>query len=173
MKIKSFKLTTAMCVLLIWLPGLSAQAQSNQGPPPSTKPRLTGMSAMLFYETNGKFSPDVFTNQVNLFNTVIEGSSREGASSSMLVVVEVSGDRFESGEGRKIELTARYHSPEVNGRAKPAFFQKTMSINLSSENKFFAGFWLYDTGCFPVRLSARILGQRERLQKTINLRCGE
>jgi hypothetical protein len=48
-----------------------------------------------------------------------------------------------------------------------------MEINIGSENKFFAGFWLYETGCHPVELTARIVGLKQRLQKTINLRCGE
>jgi hypothetical protein len=56
---------------------------------------------------------------------------------------------------------------------KPAFFSRTMKINIGSENKFFAGFWLYETGCHPVELTARVVGQKQRMRKTINLRCGE
>jgi hypothetical protein len=48
-----------------------------------------------------------------------------------------------------------------------------MNINIGSNNNFFAGFWLYETGCHPVELTARIVGQKRRLRKTINLRCGE
>jgi hypothetical protein len=105
---------------------------------------------------------------------MIEGASREGASESMLVTVEVRAEdeaRFLT--GRKVQLTARYRIADVSGRGKPAFFSKTMTINIGSDRKFFAGFWLYETGCHPVQLTARIVGQKQRLRKTINLRCGE
>lgn len=136
--------------------------------------RLTGIRANLFYETSGTFSPDVFTHPVNLWNTMIEGASREGASESMLVVVEVKAEG--PGwvpTGRRVQLTARYRIADASGYGKPAFFNKTMRINIGSADKFFAGFWLYETGCHPVKLTARIVGQKHSLRKTINLRCGE
>jgi hypothetical protein len=159
-------LAIALCLVLAALTG---KAQSRR----TEKPRLAGMRAMLFYETNGKFSPDIFTNQVNLWNTVIEGTSREGASESMLVILEVAGDLDLVPEGKTVELTARYRIENKSGRGIPAFFRKSMRINLGTDHKFFAGFWLYQTGCHPVELTARILGQKERIHKTINLRCGE
>jgi hypothetical protein len=131
------------------------------------------MRAMLFYETNGKFSPDIFTNEVNLWNTAIEGASREGASESMLVMVEVDGDLDQVPEDKHVELTARYRIEDPSGRGIPALFRKSMRISLGTDHKFFAGFWLYQTGCHPVELAARIIGQKERVRKTINLRCGE
>jgi hypothetical protein len=48
-----------------------------------------------------------------------------------------------------------------------------MMINIGSDEKFFGGFWLYETGCHPVTLTARIVGQKQTLRKTINMRCGE
>lgn len=171
MKIKSPNHLTVVFAFLISLAGFNCHAQSAQ--PTSQEPILTGMRAMLFYETNGKFSDDVFTGKVNLWNTVIEGASREGASDSMLVVVEVSGDMDALPQGRQVELMARYRLEDASGRGKPAFFRKAMRINLGTEKKYFAAFWLYQTGCHPVNLTARIIGQKQRLQKTINLRCGE
>ena len=149
-------------------------AQSGEMPRRPQNLRLANMQAMLFFENTGKFSPDVFTNDVNLWNTPIEGASREGASESMLVVVEIRAE----GEGwlprnRKVQLTARYEIADKSGHGKPALFSKTMTINIGSENKFFAAFWLYDTGCHPVELTARVVGQRGSLRKTVNLRCGE
>ena len=116
--------------------------------------RLANMQAMLFFENTGKFSPDVFTNQVNLWNTPIEGASREGASESMLVVVEIRTE----GEGwlprnRKVQLTARYRIADRSGFGKSAFFTKTMTINVGSEDKFFAAFWLYEQ--VAIRLTHR------------------
>lgn len=137
------------------------------------EPRLTSMQAMLFFENTGKFSPDVFRNEVNLWNTPIEGASRDGASESMLVVVEVTGEPDWRPPGRKVQLIAHYRIADKSGLGKPAYFTKTMKINIGSENKFFAPFWLYETGCHPVKLTARIVDQKQKLEKTINLRCGE
>ena len=92
----------------------------------------------------------------------------------MLVVVEIKSE----GEGfiptnRKVQLMARYRIEDGSRLGKPAIFTRTMRINVGSDYKFFAAFWLYETGCYPVELMARIPGQRGSLRKTINLRCGE
>ena len=152
----------------------SSYGQSGDMPRRPQTLRLANMQAMLFFENTGKFSHDVFTNQVNLWNTTIEGASREGASESMLVVVEIRSE----GEGwlprnRKVQLTARYRIADRSGHGKPAFFSKTMTINIGSDYKFFAAFWLYETGCHPVELTARIVGQKGSLRKKINFGCGE
>jgi hypothetical protein len=172
--IRSFKAQTIFFACVLVLIALNCQAQSADRPRRPQDLRLASMSAKLFYETSGTFSQDVFTNQVNLWNTTIEGASREGASESMLVTIEIKAE----GEGwvptgRKVQLTARYRIADASGLGKPVFFSRTMKINIGSENKFFAGFWLYETGCHPVELTARIVGQKQRLRKTINLGCGE
>ena len=169
--LKPIKWLIFSCTLFIVAANVQAQSISLKTTNPT---QVAGVQAMLFYETNGKFSADVFTGQVNLWNTPIEGASREGASNSILVVVEVQASGAgATPTGRTVELTARYRIADVSGRGKPAFFRKTMKINVGSENKFFAGFWLYDTGCHPVELAARVVGQKSVLRKTINLGCGE
>jgi len=168
---------TYRCVLiagLVWFLSANSHAQSGDVPSRPQTLRLANMQAMLFYENTGKFSPDVFTNPVNLWNTPIEGASREGASESMLVVVEIIAE----GEGwiprgRRVQFTARYRVADKSGYGKPAFFSKTMETNIGSDGKFFAAFWLYDTGCHPVTLRARVVGQKGLQRKTIDLRCGE
>ena len=171
---KPIKRQTAILAFLISLVAMNCQAQSDAIPKRAQQLRLTAMRAMLFFENTGKFSPDVFTNEVNLWNTVIEGGSREGASESMLVVVEVKAEGAGwTPTGRKVQLVARYRIADRSGYGKPAFFDRTMTISIGSEDKFFAGFWLYETGCHPVTLTARIVGQKQSMRKTINLRCGE
>ena len=159
---------------LLCLFAAAGQAQFNEFPMRPQVLRLANMQAMLFFENTGKFSPDVFTNQVNLWNTPMEGASREGASNSTLVVVEIRSE----GKGllprnRKVQLTARYRIEDGSLRGKPAFFTKTMTIIIGSDYKFFAAFWLYDTGCYPVDLTARIVGQRGSLRKKMDFGCGE
>lgn len=159
---------------LVWFLSANTQAQPGEMPRRPQTLRLANMQAMLFFENTGKFSPDVFTNQVNLWNTPIEGASREGASESMLVVVEIrsAADRWLP-RNSKVQLTARYRIEDGSRRGKPAFFSKIMTINIGSDYKFFAAFWLYETGCYPVELTARIVGQQGALRKKINFGCGE
>lgn len=159
---------------LVWFLSANTHAQSGDVPSRPQTLRLANMQAMLFFENTGKFSPDVFTNPVNLWNTPIEGASREGASESMLVVVEIIAEGGGSiPRGRRVQLIARYRVADRSGHGKPVSFIKTMKINIGSDSKFFAAFWLYDTGCHPVELTAQIVGQKGQLRKTINLRCGE
>ena len=165
---------SVLIVGLVWLLSASGYAQSGDMPRRPQTLRLANMQAMLFFENTGKFSPDVFSNQVNLWNTTIEGASREGASESTLVVVEIRSE----GEGqvplnRRVQLTARYRIADRSDHGKPAFFNRTMTINIGSDNKFFAAFRLYETGCHPVELTARIVGQKGSLRKKINFGCGE
>lgn len=170
------KLTYRIALIagLVWFLSANSYAQFSDTPKRPQRLLLGDMQAMLFFENTGKFSPDVFSNQVNLWNTTIEGASREGASESTLVVVEIRAE----GDGwlprnRKVQLTARYRIADRSGHGKPAFFTRTMTINIGSDYKFFAAFWLYETGCHPVELTARIVGQKGNLRKKINFGCGE
>jgi hypothetical protein len=175
--LNTLTLRSGLCIVIVgmfFFFTLQSHAQSGDTPSRPQTLRIANMQAMLFFENTGKFSPDVFTSQVNLWNTTIEGASREGASESMLVVVEIRSE----GEGglprnRKVQLTARYRIEDGSRRGKPAFSSKTMRINIGSDDKFFAAFWLYETGCYPVELTARIVGQRGSLRKKINFGCGE
>ncbi len=174
-KRKNLPAMVLACLISLWGPGASAQSSGIKKVP--QKLSIAAIRAMLFYENLGTFSADVFTNQVNLWNTPIEGASREGASESMLVTVEI---KMEPGawtpterEMKSVELIARYRIADLSGRGKPALFRKTMLINIGSNDKFFAGFWIYETGCHPVYLAARIVGQKSIMRKTINLGCGE
>jgi hypothetical protein len=87
--IKTIKLQMAFLACVLMLIAFNCQAQSAGPPRRPQELRLASMSAKLFYETSGIFSQDVFTGQVNLWNTPIEGASREGASESMLVTIEI------------------------------------------------------------------------------------
>jgi hypothetical protein len=98
------KWQAAIVASLLLLAAAKCQAQSEAMPKRPKQLRLTAIRAMLFFENTGKVSPDVFTNEVVLWNTPIEGSSRAGASESMLVTVEVKaeGDGWYP-NGRRVE----------------------------------------------------------------------
>ena len=154
--------------LLIFSGSLSAFAIRPASPPPPYK--VTGIKAMLFYDGKGTFSRDVLAKpDFSFWNTVIGEGDAEGPSNSTLVLVEISGNpsRDEASPPRKIEFTATASGKVV--------LKRTSDIGLFANGKFYAGFWLYDTGCQPIRISARIIGQTQpsSMSKTIPFKCGE
>lgn len=168
----SSKLVLILVLLLATASHSRAQITSRQDV--SQKIRIKDISARLFYDSSGGISADLFTGNVNLWNTVLEGASREGSSSAMLVVVEIEA----VGEGRpsktaRVELRARYRIENGTDRGRPAYFQKILPVVIREGQRSFAAFWLYETGCYPVKLGARIAGSRKVTEKSVNLGCGE
>jgi hypothetical protein len=148
-----------------------ARANSQKLPPF----KITAIKAMLFYEDKGTFSQDILADpSFALRNVIIGAGSAEGNSSSTLVIVELSAKPEAYAPTRKIEFTATYKSSGKNSRR---IIEKRISNTgiFNKQGRFFAAFWLYDTGCEPVRVSTRIIGQSEPsfLTKTINFDCGE
>ena len=167
--VSSMRLARLLSIgLLICSASLAAIAVSPASPPPPYK--ITTIKAMLFYDGKGTFSRDVLAKpDFTFWNTVIGEGDAEGASNSTLVLVEVSGNpsRDEASPPRKIEFTAT--------SAGKVVLKRTSDIGLFTNGKFYAGFWLYDTGCQEIKISARILGQAQpsSMSKTIPFKCGE
>jgi len=140
--------------------------------------KITSLKAKLFYDNQGSFSEDVaqedtgaFVEPSILWNTPMEGASRVGASSSMLVTVEVSGE-YANTRPRRIEFTANYRPLEGS---RVILFRRLAPIWIRENGKYVAGFWLYNVGCNPVALSARITGQRssQPFKRVVRFGCGE
>ena len=115
------------------------------------------MRAQLFYGDRGTFSrnilPEPGSPPFELFNVITGEGSAEGHAEATLVVVEVTGEpRAFEDNLRSVELTAT-----VDGQV--TLRQAVVLVPLSDRGRFFAAFWLYDTGCRPVRLSARLTGR--------------
>lgn len=141
-------------------------------PVSSTPPyKITGIRAMLFYDGKGIFSRDVLAKpDFTFWNTIIGEGDAEGSSNSTLVLVEITGNpsREEPSPSRKVEFTAT--------ASRRVLLKRTSEIGLFGDSgKFYAAFWLYDTGCQPVKISARIIGQKQpsSMSKTIPFACGE
>ena len=155
-------------VLLIGLLMLSANPEVRASPPPY---KIAAIKAMLFYDDKGTFSRDVLAKPDFAFwNTIIGEGDAQGPSNSTLVVVEVAGKPSpnEPLPARKVELTA-----VASGKV---LLKRTTDIGLFGDNgKFFAAFWLYGTGCHPVKIIARVIGQTPPTSatKTIPFACGE
>jgi hypothetical protein len=106
-----------------------------------------------------------------LWNTPMEGASREGASTSVLVTIEVSGE-YAAAPPRRIEFTARYRP--IDGR-RERLVKKFAPIWIRESGKYVAGFWLDEAGCNRVNLSAAQVGLKKTslMRRVIRFGCGE
>lgn len=132
--------------------------------------KITAIKAMLFYEEKGTFSDDLLTQpDLALWNTIIGEGSAGSPSNSTLVMVEVTGkyNPDEAAPNRKVDFTAT-----AGGKV---LLRKLADIRIGKDDKYYAAFWLYDTGCDKVKLSARLTGQTQpsSMTKTIPFACGE
>ena len=140
--------------------------------PPIAPPyKITAVKAMLFYDGSATFSRDVLAKpSFSFWNTIIGEGDAGAPSNSTLVLVEVARNAPSNDDlpPRKVELTATVPR-------KPPF-KRTVEIGLfGNGGKFYAAFWLYETGCEPVTLVARIIGQTQPsiVTRKIPFDCGE
>jgi hypothetical protein len=160
-------------VLILLGSTVICEAQTRRGPVFT----ITSVQALLFYDNSGAFSEDVADDISDnvvvpsiLWNTPIEGASRKGASTSVLIKVEVSG-KDAAHLNRSIELTLKYKPLE---RSKEIVQRRVRPIRMGEDGKFIAGFWVDEVGCNPVVLTARVTGQtRSTVKKIIRFGCGE
>jgi hypothetical protein len=166
---KARLITSSLIVLLAVSSISNAWAVSRRSVTPPYK--ITAIRAMLFYEQKGTFSRDMLAKpEMTLWNTIIGEGGAGSPSSSTMVLVEVTGKT--PGDAptplRKVELTAT-----ASGKV---LLKRAVDIGLLEETgKFYGAFWLYDTGCDRVKLSARIVGQTQpsALTRAIPFECGE
>lgn len=169
MKRLSARYVVALLVSLFALaPSLVAKTVRKPTAPPPYK--ITALKAMLFYDEKGTFSDDIIAEtNLSLWNTIIGEGSAGSPSNSTLVLVEVSGqyNPDAAAPNRKVELTAT--------ASKKIILKRLSDIGIGKSGKYYAAFWLYDTGCEPIRLSTRIVGQSQpsTMTKTIPFKCGE
>ena len=133
-------------------------------------PKIAAIRAQLFYEPTGKFSPDILAaKDFALWNTIIGEGSAEAPSTSTFVTVEITGRNLEVGS-LKVEITA-------TGEKGKRIQQRLIEVEIYDQRtKFFAPLWLYDTGCTPIKISARLIGKGAPatvVTKTIPFECGE
>ena len=134
----------------------------------ASAPKITAIRAQLFYDTTGKLSPDILSaKDFALWNTIIGEGSAEAPSTSTFVTVEISG--IDNAGTTKLELAA-------TGSKGKILLKKTVSLDLLERTKFYVPFWLYDTGCEKIRLSARLIIKNAAgspVVKVIPFDCGE
>ena len=147
-----------------WLVCEAAQAQTT---PPYT---ITDVRAHLFYSNGATFSENLIGNPKFriLWNTPIGEGEAGGPSSATLIVVEVSGNPGSFEGSRAVELAVRENNRET--------FRHRQALSvLNDQGHGYVAFWLYDTGCSPLRISTAVLGQRNSSRRVVDIpfRCGE
>jgi hypothetical protein len=125
------------------------------------------IKAFLYHDQTGELSEeDILAPPVReLFNVII-GTNPSHAT---MVVVELSGEAGSYESGRKVSLT-------VTGKKGRVVLKKSTSLGVfGKDGKYFVAFWLYETGCEPLSLSAKLTGQpsASKADATINFICGE
>ncbi|HEX8903660.1 MAG TPA: hypothetical protein VF771_02320 [Longimicrobiaceae bacterium] len=161
---KTRVLAAAALLAVAALAGPDADARPAHAPPAY---RLS-LRAMLFYNDRGTFSPDLIAHPVSLWNTIIGEGQSGGPSNATMIVAVVSGEGGSYVPERKVALTVT-----EGGRT---ILQRTVETTvLNQQGRGYVAFWVYDTGCEPLRLSARIVGQTPSTPVTarIPFACGE
>jgi hypothetical protein len=84
------------------------------------------------------------------------------------VIVEVTGATGSYPDTQSVELA-------VSTTRKEIFRRKNSLPVLGTNGHTYSAFWLYDTGCAPLRISAALLGQADpsRHVASIPFECGE
>ena len=148
------KNTIQVAVSLIFVTAaLITDARMRAAPPPGqgAVPALyaiTEVQAKLYYSNKGTFSQNVLDNpSVSLWNVIIGEGSAGGSSENTLVHVVVMGQPGSLAEGLALHVTAKTPTETLLDRRSQVGIMNT-------NGRYYAGFWLYGTGCEPVELWA-------------------
>jgi hypothetical protein len=134
-----------------------------QGAPPLQVDRI---DARLFYHHSGTVSEPI-SERTALWNTIIGAGDAKEPSTSLLVDVIVKGVPGSYKPKVMVRLTT---TSEQTGKVVS---QQTKEVGvLSAEGEYHVGFWLTNTGCEPLHLTARLPGGNER-KVHIPFKCGE
>ena len=140
--------------------------------PEVTPYAITDVKAYLYFNHKDTLSKDISNEQKGaLWNTIIGEGLAGSPSRATLVVVEISG-KPEAYEGkRRVEVTVQERGKKVVTKLK----QKFPIGGISKDGKYFAPFLVYDTGCLPLKISAKLVGQSDETlkEKLIQFECGE
>jgi hypothetical protein len=175
-------LTIPFAIVVLLIASTLAAQQARQGetvnanhllsanllPQAKVAPTITAIRAQLFYDASGTLSEDLLSQKdLILWNTMI-GEGSAGAASTF-VTIEISGRNLPVG-ATKVEIMA-------TGNKGRLIQKKLIGVDIYDERtKFFAPFWLYDTACEPITISARLIGKGAPstvVKKRIPFDCGE
>lgn len=138
----------------------NAQAQGN-----TQTLQIKSMQAKLFMMRDGTFGDDLIgSGQAN----VVWNVGVNYTADTFLVIVEVTGPP----ENREPLPTLNFTA----STGRRVFLRQTARIfNTIGDGTYYAAFLVPTTGCDPIKVTARITGQRRpaTMSKLINFQCGE
>lgn len=141
-----------------------------QSPGAAPQYAITGLEAKLFYANSGRFSANVLGDPKFVFwNTVIGAGSADGPSDNTLLVVTVGGPAKGYGDDLALHVRATADTMTLVDRVTPVG-------EFNTNGNWYGAYWLYDTGCVPVKIEAWLtLGDETGpvIAKAIPFRCGE
>ena len=136
-------------------------------------PRIVGIEARLFFPQSATFSPDVLHQKGNgtiVLYDVVAGGALNEPSTSTLVLVRIEGSPAAFVAQPRVQLTV---TTAASGRV---VLQRTAPIDiLDGHGRTTVPYWLYDTGCEPLTLTARLIDAKVSppLTEHLEFHCGE
>jgi hypothetical protein len=134
--------------------------------------RIVSIKAFLFFEHTGTLSENIIDNPKYgpgaLWNSIIGAGSAGSPSHATMVIVEIAGKPRGYSNNIRVEFTAM-KGDKVDVRRS----QKIGGLN--EMGHYFSALWIYDTGCAPLLLTAKLSGASDKsvLEKKIEFSCGE
>lgn len=141
---------------------LGSVACGQRGPAPALPPyKLSEMKVVPYSHRTNTLLAEIPENRTGeLWNEL---------NLSLFVTVQVSGKAGSYSSNRSVEVTAY--------EANKLILKRIARIGVIDEEsgRYYIPVWLYGPFCRPVRIKARLLGQREpsTLSRTIPFQCGE
>ena len=160
----------------IWGIGLLIHVLALAMPPTTTsaaqpgRPVISDIQVKLFYANSGRFSANLAEKKdLVLWNVVIgEGVGVEGPSENTLLLVTVSGEPKGYLEDLRLQVNAK--------AGDKTLMEHVCSVGaFNTAGKWYAPFLIYDTGCMPVVVTAKLLSKSASppVAFTIPFECGE
>lgn len=144
------------------LVGSAASAEVGDGK------RIAAVRAYLFYQETGTFGDvDLFGDFVALWNSPIGEGAAESPSGATLVLVDLLGD---FGGDARLEATF------TSDGSRPRRESVELSSFFSETTKRTVPFVVYGTGCDPLTMLMRLVGEEgdeETTVRELQFRCGE
>jgi hypothetical protein len=168
--------TVAVLVMATAVVGASASARTNTIPVPPPY-NVVSLNAFLFFNDTGGFSRAIPENAL-LWNTII-GEGWAGLSSdATLIRVVVTGQPASYAPKRAVHLVVREGRPLQAGGFRWGAVLQSRTGQLSgftSGGRTTVAFWIPDSGCTPLQVTATLVGQAPRsvMTRVIPFACGE
>jgi hypothetical protein len=139
-------------------------------PPNDHRPRVSAITARLFYTNTGSLSANVLDTKgyFGNWNTIIGGGSVSGPADDVLIVVAVDQDRA-AGQQANVSLPLRLTATH---KGNVLASRTIKDILIPDKGPAYAGLWLNGVGCAgSIDVVAQIGSSKKKA--TLDLDCGE